>query len=370
MSATSTLLQAFFDDVNHSQVETSPPISKDWRVLEAYGWNKRVSKNFTPSRYDHRIHRVEGMKDAVAINAQWSLLLEDATGDEGGMSIPNDQSIERFNRAQQDLLSNPHFASQAGDIRSVLDVLSQGDKPSRKNFFTYWDGSYRVYGVRSGFKEGQQDSNRTRWTIQADKDSDDDGSIYSSDDDSDMSSLHHTLEAIRRVGVFPKGAEEIPGVAVQDFGAEDNFWPPREKGEASRDIRSFFEKGSGKDITRSPLGSKAWDIDVKYKQNCLGVSSEYTCGMTKSHEPSVAPSGENPSSTKSSGKLPEDGYIAATAAAAQLLEAGPESAMENSLFSYYTPSGHHASIGKRKRHMRGADWLVSVGKSKVSEELP
>ncbi|ODN88848.1 hypothetical protein L198_06650 [Cryptococcus wingfieldii CBS 7118] len=197
-----------------------------------------------------------------------------------------------------------------------------------------------------------------------------------------MSSLHDTLEAIRRVGVFPEGAEEIPGVAVQpgfavqpgvavhDFGAVDNIRPPREMGEASRDIRSLFEKGSGQDITRSPLGSKAWDIDVNYSQNCLAVSSEYTCGMTKSHKPSVAPLGVDPSSTKSPGKLPEDGYIEAIAAAAQLLEAGPESAMKDSLFSYYTPSGHHASIGKRKNHMRGADWLISVGKSKVSEELP
>ncbi|TYJ51096.1 hypothetical protein B9479_008352, partial [Cryptococcus floricola] len=172
MSATSSLLQTFFDDVNPLHVETSPPISKDWRVLDAFAWYERVSENYTPSRYNNR-----------ATNAQWSLLLEDAMGDEGGMTIPNNQYIERFNRAQQDLLSNPHFASQAGDIRSVLDVLSQGDKPSRKNFFTYWDGAYRVYGVRSGFEEG-----RTRWTIKADRDSDDDGSIYasdSSDNDSD-----------------------------------------------------------------------------------------------------------------------------------------------------------------------------------------
>ncbi|TYJ51577.1 hypothetical protein B9479_007847 [Cryptococcus floricola] len=106
-----------------SSSKTTPLTRKDWKILEASGKDSAANT------------------DGVLTNVQWKVLLEEASeGDEGATSQPDSASVNESNEMQQHLLSSAPFASRVGEIRkirNVLDVLSQGDQPSVKDFFHF-----------------------------------------------------------------------------------------------------------------------------------------------------------------------------------------------------------------------------------------
>ncbi|TYJ52077.1 hypothetical protein B9479_007334 [Cryptococcus floricola] len=338
-----------------SSSETSPPEPKAWNVLEVYGWDRVYSEvDYDP--FD-TVSRLEGWKKTFVKNDEWRILLEDATESAGATTAPNSASIDEFNKTKQHVLSDPKFASRVTDLRNVIDVLSQGDNPSVENGFSYYDGEFRIDGSRSGFQDGgQQHGDRTKWTIRATRDKRD--RIFFSD----STDIAERLERFRKRSVLVKpSTEPIEGVLVRDFGADKSTTSFEESATTSLDIQTLFDQQDSGQVVEGQSNSSVtrWDIEKGFDHKELGFDGEHAFAVGK---PKEASKGE-PLSSQVLGEDPEDGYVEALAAAAQQLDALPESAKGDCNFSYYTPSGYRATVGRRKRSMpSGAEWLVSLGK--------
>ncbi|ODN77218.1 hypothetical protein L202_05737 [Cryptococcus amylolentus CBS 6039] len=334
--------------------ETSPPQSKDWNVLEVDGWDMVDST----ARYDvfDPESRLESRKETFIQNDEWRILLEDATGNAGVTTAPNTASIDEFNKTKQHMLSDPKFASRVTNLRNVIDVLSQGDNPSVKNGFTYWDGEYRMDGVRSGSQDGQQEGDRMKWTIRATRETRGSTIFFKA-----STIISERLEKIRKKGVLFNGSTEpIEGVDIRDYGVDNSTRRFVESATTNLDIQSFFNQQDSGQVVEGQSNSNVtrWDIEKDFDHSYLGFEGEHAFAIRK---PEKATRGK-PLSRRILGILPEDGYVEALTAAAQLLDAAPVSATGDCNFSYHTPSGYRATIGKRQRFMSGAEWLVSLGK--------
>ncbi|ODN88847.1 hypothetical protein L198_06649 [Cryptococcus wingfieldii CBS 7118] len=343
-------LKTFFSG---SSLETSPPESKDWNVLQVYGWD-RVDSTARFDAFDPA-SRLGSRKATLVKNDEWRILLEDATGNAGATTAPNSASIDEFNETKQHVLSDPTFASRVTDLRNVIDVLSQGDNPSAKNGFTYWDGEYRVDGLRSGFQDGQQQGDRTQWTIRAKRNTR--GAIFFNG----PTLITERLEKIRKKGVLVNGnTEPIEGVDIRDYGVDNSTRSFVESATTNLDIRSFFDQqDSGRVVEgQSNSGATGWHIQKGFDHSYLGFEGEHAFALRK---PEKATKGKA-LSRRMLGRHPEDGNVEALTGAAQLLDAAPDSAKGDCSFSYHTPSGYQATIGRRQRFMSGVEWLVSLGK--------
>ncbi|TYJ51074.1 hypothetical protein B9479_008376, partial [Cryptococcus floricola] len=228
------------------------------------------------------------------------------------------------------------------------------------NGFIYYDGEFRMYGLRSGFQDGQQQGDRTKWTIRAIRDQrgDDAGRIFFSD----STDIAERLEEFRKSSVLVKpSTEPIEGVLVRDFGADKSTTSFEESATTSLDIRSLFDRRDSGQVVKgqSNSGVTRWDIEEGFDHKELGFEGEHAFAVGK---PKEASKGKRLSS-QVLGEDPEDGYVEALAAAAQLLDAVPESAKGDCKFSYYTPSGYEATTGRRLDSMPSeAEWLVSLAK--------
>ncbi|ODN94330.1 hypothetical protein L198_05187 [Cryptococcus wingfieldii CBS 7118] len=286
------------------------------------------------------------------MNLEWKVLLEEASeGDDGATSQHDSASINEFNETKQHLLSSPSFASREGEIRNVLDVLSQGDQPSVKNFFTFCDGEYRIYGGRSGFGDGQLGDG------DGDGEDVDDGPTP---DGFGRAPMPRRLEAIRRDGVLsPRPQGTAPEGTMEGSSANDNIRMPMEGASTGLDVQSFFSKDY-KHVKTRPASSRTslWKIRSTRYRSSLGIDDDHAFQITKSYKASKG----QPLNEQILGTQPEDGYVEALTAASQLVDAAPKTADGHCVFSFNTPSGYHGAVGKRHVFVGDADWLVSLGK--------
>ncbi|ODO09729.1 hypothetical protein I350_01945 [Cryptococcus amylolentus CBS 6273] len=309
-----------------SPSKTTPPTRKDWKVLEISGKDMYTPIDRGVGRFAPSSNAPD--TDDVLTNVEWKVLLEEApTGDDGVTSRPHSASIKEFNETKQHLLSSPSFASRVGEIRNMLDVLSQGDEPSFKNFFTFWDGEYRIYGARSGFGDGQRgdgngdgedvDDEPTRWIVTASKTANMD-LIFNSG----RAPMLRRLEAIRRNGVpSPRAQGTAPQSTLDDASADDKNRLPME------------------------------EAPVTCYRSSLGIDDDHAFKITKSDKASKG----QPLNEQILGTQPEDGYVEALTAASQLVDAAPKTADGHCVFSFNTPSGYHGTVGKRHVSVGDAD---------------
>ncbi|TYJ53316.1 hypothetical protein B9479_006080, partial [Cryptococcus floricola] len=263
-------LKTFFSG---SSSKTSPPKSKDWNVLEVYGWDRVHSEVvYNPL---NTASRLESRKETFVENDEWRILLEDATGNAGATTVPNSASIDEFNKTKQHVLSDPKFASRVTDLRNVIDVLSQGDNPSVENGFTYWDEEYRMDDLRSGFQDGgQQQGDRTKWTIRATRDERDRIFFMDSTD------IAERLERFRKRSVLVK---PIEGVHVRDYGADKSTTSFVESATTSLDIQPLFDRQDSGQVVKgqSNSGVTRWDIEEGFDHEELGFKGEHAFAVGK-----------------------------------------------------------------------------------------
>ncbi|TYJ51068.1 hypothetical protein B9479_008383, partial [Cryptococcus floricola] len=230
------------------------------------------------------------------------------------------------------------------------------------NGFIYYDGEFRMYGLRSGFQDGgQQQDDRTKWTIRATRD-------YRLEMFWGETDIAERLEHFRRIGVQDKGYTRRMFHDLHYFVDNHTRSFVESAATTSLDIRPFFDQQDSGQVVegQSNSGVTRWDIEKGFDHSYLGFEGEHAFTVRK---PKKASKGE-PLSSQGLGKDPEYGYVEALKAADQLLNAAPDSAVGDGRISYYTPSGYQATIARTQHFMPSeAKWLVSLGKSeKVSQD--